>query len=168
MVSGHGRGHPPSERALRWALSPLDGQAHLLVPAGDLPWGVLQARCGALLPTGVARQHERPPAGAHRSCPTCAQIARSPVSVPATPWVPNPQATARGQPDGAGARDTLRVAWARCPVEQHLHLLTARAILDLASKSCALACCGTLILTPTLVLRGSGPPCGQCLIAGRA
>jgi len=33
-----------------WALSPLDLQAHLLLPEGCHPKGVLTARCGHLLP----------------------------------------------------------------------------------------------------------------------
>jgi hypothetical protein len=37
-------------RAARWALSPLDLQAHLLLPEGCHPKGVLKARCGHLLP----------------------------------------------------------------------------------------------------------------------
>ena len=37
-------------RPARWALSPLDLQAHLLLPEGCHPKGVLKARCGHLLP----------------------------------------------------------------------------------------------------------------------
>ncbi|MBV9143538.1 MAG: hypothetical protein JO115_21935 [Pseudonocardiales bacterium] len=44
----------------RWACSPLDDQVHLLVPAGNHPWGVLKARCGHVLPE-EAHQHERSP-----------------------------------------------------------------------------------------------------------
>jgi hypothetical protein len=42
-------------RPARWALSPLDLQAHLLVSEGCHPKGVLKARCGHLLPLGVMR-----------------------------------------------------------------------------------------------------------------
>lgn len=45
----------------RWARSPLDYHTHLLLPEGDHPTGVLQARCGAVLPTGVAHHHQLPP-----------------------------------------------------------------------------------------------------------
>jgi hypothetical protein len=54
----------------RWALPPLDGRVHLLVPAGDLPWGVLKTRCGearhctagmpALLPGGQPGPRHQP------------------------------------------------------------------------------------------------------------
>jgi hypothetical protein len=37
-------------RPTHWALSPLDLQAHLLLPEGSHPKGVLKARCGHLLP----------------------------------------------------------------------------------------------------------------------
>jgi len=37
---------------MRWVCSPLDYQVHLLVPLSDLPWGVLKARCGEVLPPG--------------------------------------------------------------------------------------------------------------------
>jgi hypothetical protein len=37
-------------RPAQWALSPLDLQAHLLLPEGSHPKGVLKARCGHLLP----------------------------------------------------------------------------------------------------------------------
>jgi len=75
-------------RARWWALSPMDCQVHLLAPASDHPWGVLKARCGHLLPSGP-RQHERSPWGAHRTCPTCAVLARRPTSVPEERWVRN-------------------------------------------------------------------------------
>jgi hypothetical protein len=53
--------------------------------------------------------------------------------------------------------------WVRCRVDQRLHLLGARAVLDLAAMGCTVACCGALIVTPELVLRAGGTPCGQCL-----
>lgn len=46
----------------RWALSPLDHRAHLLLPDGGHP-GVLAAYCGHLLPT-VATVHDQPRPGA--------------------------------------------------------------------------------------------------------
>jgi hypothetical protein len=38
----------------RWAISPTDGRTHVLLPVGDHPLGMFQARCGHLLPQGVA------------------------------------------------------------------------------------------------------------------
>jgi hypothetical protein len=37
----------------QWAISPTDGRTHVLLPMGDHPRGMLQARCGHLLPPGV-------------------------------------------------------------------------------------------------------------------
>lgn len=38
---------------VRWAISPTDHRTHSLLPAGDHPPGVWQARCGHRLPGGV-------------------------------------------------------------------------------------------------------------------
>ena len=152
---------------VRWAYSPLDCRVHLLMPAADLPWGVFKARCGAVLPSEGRRQHEQPPGGAHRTCPTCALIARRPVSVPADRWV-SPQGTPEGQPVAAGRGMTVRAAWARCAVDERLHLLDSRSVLELAAQGCALAWCGALLTTQDLALRGTGTPCSTCLAAGSA
>lgn len=52
----------------RWAICPTDGRTHVLLPVGDHPLGMLQARCGHLLPQGVAL-HECLPG--LRLCVTC-------------------------------------------------------------------------------------------------
>jgi hypothetical protein len=158
------RGHPAP-----WALSPLDCQVHLLVIAGDLPWGVLKARCGqVLLPPVPRRQQERSPGSAHRTCPTCALIARRPCSVPTDPWVPSPQTPDR-QPAAAGHPNTVvRAIWVRRAGDENLHLLSARAVLDLAAMGCALACCSALLTTQDLAPRGWGTPCPTCLAAESA
>jgi hypothetical protein len=58
------------------------------------------------------------------------------------------------------SEEQLRAAgWAAAPVP-------ARSVLDLVAMGCAGACCGVLLVTPKLVLRGSGTACGQCLAAG--
>ncbi|MGH3719508.1 MAG: hypothetical protein ACRDRI_11865 [Pseudonocardiaceae bacterium] len=54
-----------------WARSPLDYHAHLLLPEGEHPRGVLQARCGTSLPTGVT-QHDQPLPGLR--CERCRLI----------------------------------------------------------------------------------------------
>ena len=46
----------------RWARSPLDYHAHWLLPEGDHPSGVLKARCGDVMITGLT-QHDQPPPG---------------------------------------------------------------------------------------------------------
>ncbi|MDQ3762603.1 MAG: hypothetical protein M3460_13335 [Actinomycetota bacterium] len=52
--------------APRWALSPLDHKAHLLLPEGGHS-GVLAAHCGHLLPT-VATVHDQPPDRGRCTC----------------------------------------------------------------------------------------------------
>jgi len=123
-------------------------------------------RCGQALPPEGPRPHVASARDGHRPCPRCALIARRPISVPGDPWVPSPPLTPGSQPAPAGQRETVRVAWARCGLDGRLHLLTARAVLDIATLGCALACCGALVLTPRLVLRGVGTPCGGCLAVG--
>ncbi len=57
-------------RPARWALSPLDCSAHLLLPVGEHPQGVLKTRCGHRLPT-IAAVHDHPPG---LVCSQCAVI----------------------------------------------------------------------------------------------
>jgi hypothetical protein len=66
-VSGAREEHPVSSPT-RWARSPLDYHAHLLLPEGEHPSGVLKARCGKLLTTGVT-QHDQPLPGL--TCQRC-------------------------------------------------------------------------------------------------
>lgn len=58
------------------------------------------------------------------------------------------------------------MAWARCRVDQRLHSLGARAVLELTAMGCTVARCGALIITQELVLRTGGTACGMCLAAG--
>lgn len=73
----------------RWALSPVDCQAHVLVD-GDQPLGVVKAQCGALLPTAVA-VHDHPRG---RRCPPCVLILR--VGDSADLWEKPPSADMEG------------------------------------------------------------------------
>lgn len=54
-----------------WAVSPVDSCVHLLVREGEHLTGVVQARCGVLLPTDVP-QLDQPPPGP--PCEPCRQI----------------------------------------------------------------------------------------------
>jgi hypothetical protein len=72
--------HPDPRGAVgapRWALSPLDYDAHVLAD-GDQPLGVLKARCGAVLPM-VVPVHDHPPG---RTCPPCELILRADLDAP--------------------------------------------------------------------------------------
>ncbi|MBV9143539.1 MAG: hypothetical protein JO115_21940 [Pseudonocardiales bacterium] len=53
----------------------------------------------------------------------------------------SPQDSAEGQTVPVGHTTTARALWVRCPVDEQLHLLGARAVLQLAALGCALACC---------------------------
>lgn len=64
---------PVSPPAQWWALSPLDLQAHLLLPEGCHPKGVLKARCGHLLPMMAMRFAEF----SARKCMDCHLISLS-------------------------------------------------------------------------------------------
>lgn len=61
------------------------------------------------------------------------------------------------------AKIAQRALWARCPLDKRLHLLSARAVLQLAALGYAR---GVLLTTQDLILRGVGTPCAQCLAAG--
>jgi hypothetical protein len=62
----------------RWAVPPLDSEAHLLAD-GDQALGVVKARCGQLLPMVVDEDAHHPPG---RVCPYCALIARADLDAP--------------------------------------------------------------------------------------
>ncbi|MGH3721439.1 MAG: hypothetical protein ACRDRI_21835 [Pseudonocardiaceae bacterium] len=67
--TGEGTEPPPAlGRPGRWARSPLDYHAHLFLPEGDHPGGVLTARCGAVMITGLTR-HDQPLPGL--TCEPC-------------------------------------------------------------------------------------------------
>jgi hypothetical protein len=149
-------------------LSPLDCQAHLLVPVGDHPWGVVKARCGHVLPPSTPSQHERPPGNSVPTCPTCAEITRRPLSFPVE-WKRSPQDAPGGWPVTPRGYPTItRAMWSRYPVDGRLHLLGAKAVLQLVAQGCAVAYCGTLLTTENLTLRGRGTPCPTCLAIGDA
>jgi hypothetical protein len=131
----------------RWAFSALDCQAHLLVSTGDLPWGVLTARCGHLLLAGGS-----PPARAAQRCSACAEIAARPFLVLA-PWTARPQNT---EDEPASSPAITRVMWAPCRIDEHVHLLSARAVVEFVGMGCAVASCGTLLIVQELTLRGWG------------
>jgi len=59
----------------RWARSPLDYHAHLLLLEGDHPPGVLKTRCGDLMMTNATRHDQRPPG---LTCQRCVFLADSP------------------------------------------------------------------------------------------
>jgi hypothetical protein len=141
----------------------VDGRVHLVVPAGDLPWGVTKARCGEVLPPDSPHQSGRPPWAEHRICPTCAQIARRPASIPGDPWVPSPPVSSGGQPRGIGCSSATRLMWVRCRLDEQLHLIHPRVVLRLAG-GCAVAVCGVLLVLPDVALRAAGTPCSTCLL----
>jgi hypothetical protein len=99
----------------QWAISPTDGRTHVLLPVSDRPPGMLQARCGHLLPQGVAL-HECLPG--LRLCVTCLWCYLVPASAfprttPAGRRLRDaPESTPGGQPVPAPA-----LRWAPCPLD---------------------------------------------------
>ncbi|HWR48348.1 MAG TPA: hypothetical protein VN327_12180 [Pseudonocardiaceae bacterium] len=63
----------------RWARSPLDYHAHLLLPEGEHPQGVLKAQCGAVL-TASATQYDQTPGGL--TCQRCRLITEAAPTPP--------------------------------------------------------------------------------------
>ncbi|MBV8539075.1 MAG: hypothetical protein JO063_05955 [Pseudonocardiales bacterium] len=70
-------------------------------------------------------------------------------------------------PTPAERGKTVGTLWGRCSVDELLHLLAPRAVLEVAAQGYGVACCGVLLVTENLALRGSGTPCPTCL-AGSA
>jgi len=62
----------PVSRPGHWARSPLDYHAHLLLPEGDHPPGVLKTRCGDVMMTNATRHDQRPPG---LTCQRCVFLA---------------------------------------------------------------------------------------------
>jgi hypothetical protein len=99
----------------QWAISPTDGRTHVLLPVSDRPLGMLQARCGHLLPQGLAL-HECLPG--LRLCVTCLWCYLVPASafprtIPAGRRLRDaPESTPGGQPVPAPA-----LRWAHCPLD---------------------------------------------------
>jgi hypothetical protein len=175
MTTDQPHGHPVSSPA-RWVLSPMDGQAHLLLPVGDHPWDVLNARCGHLMPVGPS-QHEQPPSGVS-ACPTCALISQVPApqfphKTPAGHRSSAPVPAPGGQPDPTVCPTPASAAavprWARCPVDQQPHLLDPAGVREVVALGSAQSLCGRLIFAQGLTLTGRcGAPCVSCLAAGTA
>jgi hypothetical protein len=63
--SGEHQECPVTRETIRWAVSPLDFCVHLLPEASA---GVLTARCGHLLPTGVSNYDQPPPGPPCEDC----------------------------------------------------------------------------------------------------
>ncbi|HWR46699.1 MAG TPA: hypothetical protein VN327_03615 [Pseudonocardiaceae bacterium] len=52
----------------RWARSPLDYHAHLLLPEGEHPSGVVKARCGDVMTTSATQPNQPPPGLRRERC----------------------------------------------------------------------------------------------------
>ena len=48
--------------------------------------------------------------------------------------------------------------WGRCPVDELLHLLAPRAVLEVAAQGYAVACCGVLLVTENRWSRWAASP----------
>jgi hypothetical protein len=79
-----------------------------------------------------------------------------------------PQVPGEGQSGRGGYPSMARALWVRCPVDEQMHLLGARAVLELVALGCALAWCGALLTSQDLIPRAVGAPCLRCLVVGSA
>jgi hypothetical protein len=98
----------------QWVISPTDGRTHVLLPAGDCLRGMLQARCGDLLPREVALHECLPGLLLCVRCLWCYLVPASafPPTIPADRRLRDaPESTPGGQPVPAPA-----LPWARCPL----------------------------------------------------
>lgn len=169
----------------RWALSPLDCQAHLLVCVGEHPQGALKAQCGHLMSSVVPHQPEQPP-GRRSRCVTCAAISRVPPprfphKFPAdrrSSSCPEPLPPG-GQSDPLSAalervvavlrlvHPGIQARWALCPLDGHLHLLAPAGA---AAQGFGYALCGRAVAADGLADSewSSGMHWVSCLAAGIA
>jgi hypothetical protein len=97
----------------QWAISPTDGRTHVLLPVGNRPLGMLQARCGHLLPQGITLDECLPGLLLCVMCLWCYLVPAPafPGTIPAGRRLRDaPESTPGGQPVPAPA-----LRWARCP-----------------------------------------------------
>lgn len=151
----------------RWAISPTDGRTHTLLPVDDRPPGMFQVRCSHLLPVKLT-QHEW--LRWRLLCVTglwCC-LAPAPVfpsKIPAGRRLRDaPESTPGGQPVPA----PVSPRWARCPVDQHVHLLTPPQA-SAGIEGHRRAGCGRLIPRSALTIDNPAAAlCVSCLAAGTA
>jgi hypothetical protein len=74
-----------------------------------------------------------------------------------------------GQPGPAPAARAARPRWARCPVDQQLHLMTPAGVQMAAAAGYGFALCGRRLAAAALTLRGESEGlCLSCVAAGTA
>lgn len=100
----------------KWAISPTDGGTHVLLPVGDHPLGMLQARCGHLLPQRVVLHECLPGLLLCVRCLWCYLVPAPafPGTIPAGRRLRDaPESTPDGQPVPAPTQ-----CWAHCPPDE--------------------------------------------------
>jgi hypothetical protein len=123
----------------RWAICPTDGRTHVLLPVGDHPLGMLQARCGHLLPQRVVLHECLPGLLLCVRCLWCYLVPAPafPGTIPAGRRLRDtPESTPDGQPvplrHNAGRtahrmRHLHLIAPARASIENHRNASAPRA-----------------------------------------
>ncbi len=152
----------------RWVISPTDGRTHVLLPVADHPSEMLQARCSRLLPRGAA-QHECLPG--RPLCVTClwCYLAPAPVFARHIPAGRRVRNAAEATPGGQPVPVSVLPRWARCPVDQHLHLLAAAQAQAAEIQRHGRAGCGRLIPVVGLTIDGAAAgSCESCMAVGTA
>jgi hypothetical protein len=142
--------------ATRWVICPTDGQTHSLLPVGDHSPGMLAARCGHLLPVGVAQYEQLPGWQLCVSClwrylvPTGVFPPESPAGRRSNPEGAPPCGVPSGQPvpvadaeiSAPGCPVLPLPRWARCPLDQHVHLLSPEVVAVAGGEGHGYAGCG--------------------------
>ncbi len=151
-----------------WVLSPTDGKTHLL--AVESPGQVLATQCGQPLPSGVLPHDRLPSRQLCRECFAAHLLPPDPVFArqpPARRWLgpvsEAPESVRGGQPVGPQCLSAAHGGyfsprglprWARCPVDQHLHLLPAGEVAAAGGEGHGRAACGRMIPAAGLTIEG--------------
>jgi hypothetical protein len=143
-------------RPAHWALSPLDLQAHLLLPEGCHPKGVLKARCGHLLPMRAIQFAQL----FARKCTECHLISLSDAILALRRQNPDAANGEAGHAPGQEGRLAMTTIWYQRSGRDHD---THRGTL---CRGRVQAACGAMFTASGTALPGDPPAHRICLRCG--
>ena len=136
-----------------WVLSPTDGKTHQLAIEGS-GGTALATQCGHSLPLDVLQYDRLPSPHLCRECFAAYLLPGPPVFARKAPagccLSDTPESTPDGQPVPPSSP-----RWARCPADQHLHLLTPNEAEAASIEGHGRAGCGRLIPRAGLTIDGA-------------